>query len=73
MKYHIWDVEAGNRLAVTDSESEAFELVRAFLDEGWDAEELALGAMPEPGESVERLARGLQGAALRHHVYGVPA
>ncbi len=62
MKSYIWDVDAGNRLVTADAESEATDLMRAFLDDGWNAELQALGAMPISGnprvQGGEPIVRG---------------
>jgi hypothetical protein len=71
MHYELWDTAAGNRLATAESKDEAFAIARAFLEDGWHAEELVLGALPGPGESAEGLP--LTGAALKEQAFSIHA
>ena len=71
MHYEIWGLDAGNRIAVAPSKPEAVGIVRAFLDAGWNAEDLALGIVPDEDESGDELPPALTGTALRKLVDGV--
>jgi len=71
MHYEIWGLDAGNRVAVAQSKIEALGIVRAFLQSGWSADDLALGVVPDKGELAEGLAPALTGAALHELASGV--
>jgi hypothetical protein len=73
MHYELWGAEGGNRLAVAQSEDEAFSYVRSFLSNGWSADDLSLGIVPAKGESSEGLETSLTGATLRERASRIPA
>lgn len=73
MHYEIWDIDAGNRIMSVPSEAEALATVRAFLNDGWNAADLAVGAIPDAGELADDLPPAITGHALAERAFRIPA
>lgn len=63
MRYEVWELRSRSLVAAYEDESQALDLVRRLLDEGWVTDDLIVGAEDEALD-VDELPPSLTGDAL---------
>jgi hypothetical protein len=69
MRYEVWELRSRSLLAAFDDESQALDLVRRLLAEGWVTDDLIVGAEDEAVD-VDELPPSLTGEGLAARLIG---